>query len=158
MLKRKIGLLLFPLFAFIGAMIILSQTGIAGSPSAMDIHSYQGTWYEENYQLIEYNGTACDSGAIITLISANGKTKNSIEITYISAPPACRVAHIEADIKMINVHEGAFNFDDDDWGDTGQGTIQFENDKIVVTIQLLHSTSDNWGMFSGQKIFIRKKS
>jgi hypothetical protein len=121
-----------------------------------NLKKYQGAWFAEDYTKVDAGkGTLVPAGAEMVLNISDTGEDNSIRLILTSLPPASRIAVVEAKIIMKDSQTGSFNFDDDGWGTKGNGIIQFQGDKVTVTIQRLSSTDTNWRIFGGTKIFIR---
>jgi hypothetical protein len=74
-----------------------------------------------------------------------------------SSLPENRVADILSSLIIRNDNTGKFTFDNDGWGDSGEGTVSFAKDKITVAITIKNSSDDNWSIFEGKKLFTRNK-
>jgi hypothetical protein len=118
--------------------------------------NFGGNWYSESYKRVKTKSkTDAFTGAKLELLIPENGGEGTIELIYVSEPPASRVANIKSKINFEPKSKGIFEFDDDSWGDQGKGTLELIDGNIVITIKLTTIVYDNWGIFSGNKTFSR---
>lgn len=101
--------------------------------SDVDLERYNGKWCSDDYvSEIDDVGDSVFYGTEMTLNMEN----NEVEITSVSKPPANRIAYIKSKI-VIEDSMGSFVFDDDGWGNSGEGLILFRDNEIVVKIDII---------------------
>ena len=94
-----------------------------------------------------------DGGMMLNLKSVNDGLV-SFEITTIQAAPASRIADIQIDDLQLDENGvGKFKFDDDGWGNRGNGTIAFKgNNRIKISIKITKRDSEAmWNIGEGTK-------
>jgi len=117
----------------------------------LDLNSYSGHWYSEDYFIgLDEAGSTVFYGTEIILNMEEAK----IQIITTSIPPASRIAYVETQIKIAD-SKATFTFDDDAWGNGGEGTIIFKENEIVVNIDIKNYANSNWSIFSGEKVFTK---
>lgn len=123
--------------------------------SIKDLEKYYGNWYGDDYEKIDNNGSEVPSGSKMILKYEEDIKKNIIHLVSISNPPASRIAEVETTWDLKN-SVGVFSFDNDGWGNSGEGRIYFKDSVICINITITRNSYNNWGIFEGEIIFSRE--
>ncbi len=109
----------------------------------LDIKQYEGDWYSG----------FCDEPTGNPDVSLSLDTENSkVSIYNVSEN---RTAQVDETYE-IKGSKAEFEFKDDGWGNSGRGTIEFNDDELVVEI-VIDDDAENltWGIFEGELVFDR---
>ena len=125
--------------------------------SKFNLQEYSGEWFGENYkETPNMDGELMPSGAYLSIRNCKDTSAN-LYLTFVSMPPASRIAEVEESFAITD-NIGAFVFDDDGWENSGKGTIKFEKDRLIVEIIVDEINEDaNWRIFKGKLNFYRHK-
>ena len=115
-----------------------------------------GTGYSEDYRDVGGEDSVF-SGSLIQLQPAEDGAGGTIEIRCVSAPPQSRIAYTKADWILTADSTAEFQFEDDGWGNSGTGTIQFRKDEVIIVTEVEVSSESNWSLFVGERVSTRKK-
>ncbi len=127
-----------------------------GELVSFDIEQYGGDWYNKDYSETVQKDTEEFMYEYGSWLSLDTKY-NKVSIYTTSSAPANRIAQVETTYE-IKDSKAEFKFDDDGWGNSGHGTIEFRNDELVVDITLTTKVDVNWAMFNGKLDFTRNKN
>jgi hypothetical protein len=118
-----------------------------------DINTYVGKWYSEDYKQYKDVGEHVFSGSELTInISENGN--GNIQIKNSPTPPPYTYALISAEFAFTG-EKADFQFEDDEWGNAGTGTITFYEDKLIVDISLEGPAEGDNHIFTGEIAFYK---
>lgn len=127
------------------------QQEVEAGSEAQGNESQQSDDVRESLYLKKYIGTW--GNITIKEVTDN---KVTFSLTSLQSPPALRIAMIEeSDVVVNSDGEGHFSFSDDGWGHSGEGTIIFKDNEIVVNIDKTVENNPDamWGIFEGTYTF-----
>lgn len=120
--------------------------------SVKTLKDFEGTWYSKDYN---QKGDEPYSGSVMT-IEPVGDKEGIITISCVSLPPFYRIADIESEVKINSKNTARFYFDDDGWGNSGSGTITFEQEnRLSIKIKFDTGPEGNWSLFTDNELFER---
>lgn len=116
------------------------------------LEDYTGDWANDA------NADLNSGGTFMAITKVDDYTLN-MDYSTIQSAPANRIAQITEKISISENGTGVFSFDNDGWGNSGEGKIELlANDQIKVTIQF-NSKDEfaNWSLYDGPNVFVRSE-
>ena len=125
------------IFAFVKYGVPAIRGGSGNSQSAVsngsgiDYESYTGVYFDSDNSA---SSSIMETGGIELRLLSYDDFDDSFELslTLISAPPSNRVAEISHIKAVADEDKARFTFEDDGWGNAGQGTITFQGNHVYL--------------------------
>lgn len=128
--------------------------------SEMNYSQYIGEWYDEIKDKDNpRRATLDEGGTYINIIDIDEKSV-LFNLCKVQMPPANRVATIE-NVKAIfqeDKKQANFMFEDDGWGNSGNGVLVFDEDTIYVVTSLTYQNSEAMWSISTDQTFTKANS
>jgi len=135
-------------------IIINEETTDTQNKNFIDITNYEGEWMQ-SYE--SYKDVYTQGGHLLKIVPINQTT---FDFTYVlgSSAPANRIAEIQITNNTLDeTNSVVFNWEDT-YGNTGYGSLSFEEKKITLTIFGTTMIEDVlWGIYDEKIVFDVKK-
>lgn len=125
--------------------------------SPADLSRFAGTWRAVNSSLNTEKNGGQRAGEYLVLGVSKKERRLNMALLSVASSPGRRVAHIETTLPVDGRLAGRFTFEDDGWGNSGEGAISLRDGRVVVEVKLRGKSGSDWHIFSGQKVFIRER-
>lgn len=122
-----------------------------GALSPDQIEFYRGTWFSEDYVKATPEGDRTLADTWIELQIAGDGKSGTIGVFRISRPPVIRMAAVKSNWTLGDfTRQAYFHFDEDGFGNQGDGKLIFRGNKIILEIKVTHyEENSNFGVISG---------